>query len=171
MPELSLTYHITQEDFVAAQRAHQRRNLSGRVQFRLGMFLFGLFLLMALFSVIFTPHVWMNYTLPLVLAAAYLYLYYFAHRLAYRKNAGLFSDIAVDVSSDGIHIITPHSESTVPWSRYQKWVESKDVFLLYVGQRTFNIIPKRVLTAEQRDLLRTMLIGNVGKAAVQEDVS
>jgi len=170
MPELSLTYHITQEDFVAAQRAHQRRNLSGRVQFRLGMFLFGLFLLMALFSVIFTPHVWMNYTLPLVLAAAYLYLYYFAHRLAYRKNAGLFSDIAVDVSSDGIHIITPHSESTVPWSRYQQWVESKDVFLLYVGTRTFNIIPKRVLTVEQQDSLRTLLKRNVATTAVHEKV-
>jgi uncharacterized membrane protein len=168
MPELSLTYHITQEDFVAAQRAHQRRNLAGRIQFRLGMFLFGLFLLMTIFSVIFTPRVWMNYTLPLVLAAAYLYLYYFAHRLAYRKNAGLFSDIAVDVSSDGIHIITPHSESTVPWSRYLRWIESKDVFLLYVGQRTFNIIPKRVLTAEQQDSLRTLLKRNVTTAAIHE---
>lgn len=168
MPQLSLTYHITQDDFVAAQRAHQRRNLSGRIQFRLGIFLFGLFILMAVFSVIFTPRVWVNYTLPLVLAAAYVYVYYFAHRLAYRKNAGLFSDIAVNVSSDGIHIITPHSESTVPWSRYQRWIESEDVFLLYVGQRTFNIIPKRVLTADQQDTLRTMLKTNVVSDAIHQ---
>jgi uncharacterized membrane protein len=168
MPDLCLTYHITQDDFVAAQRAHQRRNLSGRIQFGLGLFLFGLFILMAVFSVIFTPRVWMNYTLPLMLAAAYLYIYYFAHRLAYRRNSGLFSDIAVSVSPDGIHIITPHSESTVPWSRYQRWIESDNVFLLYVGQRTFNIIPKRVLTADQQDSLRTMLKTKVVGDASQE---
>jgi uncharacterized membrane protein len=161
MPDLAFTYHITQDDFVAAQRAHQRRNLFGKIQFGLGVFLFALFVLMALFSIIFTPRVWMNYTLPLILAAAYLYLYYFAHRIAYRKNANLFSDIAVDVSPEGVHIVTPHSESTVPWSRYERWIESEKVFLLYVGQRTFNIIPKRVLTSEQQNSLRTMLKTNV----------
>ncbi len=164
MPDLSLTYHITQDDFVAAQRAHQRRNTSGRMQYGIGMFLFGWFIFLALFSAIFTPKVWLNYTLPLVLAAAYLYLYYFAHRIAYRKNAGLFSDIAVDIAADGVHIVTPHSESTVPWSRYRSWLESKKVFLLYMGERTFNIIPKRVLTPEQQDGLRKLLQENVPAA-------
>ncbi len=161
MPELSLTYHITQDDFVAAQRAHQRRNLSGRVQFAIGMSLFGLFILMAVFSVIFTPRVWLNYTLPLVIAAAYLYIYFFAHRIAYRRNAEMFSDIAVNVGSEGVHIMTPNSESTVPWSRYRFWIESSNVFLLYVGERTFNIIPKRVLEPAQQEELRRLLQDNV----------
>ena len=64
MPDLCLTYHITQEDFVAAQRAHQRRNRAGRIQYGIGMFLFGWFIFLAAFSVVFTPKVWLNYTLP-----------------------------------------------------------------------------------------------------------
>jgi hypothetical protein len=161
MPELSLTYHITLDDFVAAQRAHQRRNTWGKVQYGLGMVLFGWFLLLAVFSLIFTPGVWLNYTLPLLLAGAYLYIYYFAHRRAYRENAGLFSDVAVDVGDEGVHVVTAHSESTVPWSRYQRWVESDKVFLLYVGERTFNIIPKRILSGEQQEELRKLLTKKV----------
>ncbi len=157
MPEISLTYHITQADFVAAQRAHQRRNTSGKIQFGLGVFLFGWFVFLAVFSAIFTPRVWLNYTLPLVLAGAYLYLYYFAHRIAYRKNASLFSDIAVDIGDEGVHVLTPNSESTVPWPRYHKWLESEKVFLIYMGERTFNIIPKRILGPEQQEELRGLL--------------
>lgn len=157
MPDLSLSYHITREDFVAAQRAHQRRNTWGKVQYGLGMVLFGWFLLLAAFSIVFTPRVWLNYTLPLLLAAAYLYIYYFAHRIAYRKNAGLFSDIAVNIGDEGIHIVTGHSESTVPWSRYHAWIENEKVFLVYMAYRTFNIIPKRILSAEQQEALRKLL--------------
>lgn len=157
MPELSLNYRITQEDFVAAQRAHQRRNASGKAQYAIGMFLMCMFIGMAIFSIIFTPRIWLNYTLPLVLAAAYLYLYFFAHRMAYRRNAALFSDIALDIADEGVHIVTPHSESTVPWSRYRSWIESDKVFLLYMGERTFNIIPKRVLTPETQGELRELL--------------
>ncbi len=157
MPELSLNYRITQDDFIAAQRAHQQRNRSGRLQFKIGMFLFGWFLFLALFSVVFTPRVWLNYTLPLLLAASYLYLYYFAHRIAYRRNAGVFGDIRVDISDEGVHVVTSNSESTVPWARYGRWIESNKVFLLYMGERTFNIIPKRVLSPEQQEFLRGLL--------------
>lgn len=157
MPELSLTYRITQDDFVAAQRAHQRRNASGKTQYAIGMFLMCMFVAMAVFSIIFTPRIWLNYTLPLVLAGAYLYLYYFAHRMAYRRNAALFSDIALDLTPEGVHVVTPHSESSMPWSRYRSWMESDKVFLLYMGERTFNIIPKRLLTPETEDELRGML--------------
>jgi hypothetical protein len=161
MPELSLAYHITQDDFVAAQHAHQRRNRWGKVQYGLGMALFGWFLLLAVFSLIFTPQVWLNYTLPMLLAGAYLYIYYFAHRIAYRKNAGLFSKVAVDIDDEGIHVVTEHSESTVPWPRYQHWVESDKVFLLYIGERTFNIIPKRILSDGEQEKLRKLLMNKV----------
>lgn len=161
MPELSLNYYITQDDFVAAQRAHQRRNTWGKVQYGVGMVLLGWFLLLALFSLIFTPRVWMNYTLPLLLAGAYLYIYYFAHRLSYRKNAGLFSEVAVEIGGEGVHVLTAHSESTVPWSSYRRWVESEKVFLLYMGERTFNIIPKRILSVEQLEELRKLLTEKV----------
>lgn len=161
MPDLSLIYHITREDYIAAQRAHQRRNRSGRIQYALGMILFGWFVFLAIFSLIFTPRVWVNYAAPLVLAAGYLYIYYFAHRLAYRRNASLFSDIGVDVTDEGLRIVTPHSDATVKWSRYQRWVESDKVFLLYMAVRTFNIIPKRVLTPEQQSSLRAILERNL----------
>lgn len=157
MPDLSLVYHITQDDYLAAQRAHQRRNRSGRIQYALGMILFGWFVFLAVFSLIFTPRIWINYTAPLVLAAGYLYIYYFAHRMGYRRNASLFSDIAVDVTEEGLRIVTPHSDSMVKWSRYQRWVESDKVFLLYMAVRTFNIIPKRILSQEQQESLRAML--------------
>lgn len=131
----------------------------------IGMFLFGWFLFLAVFSVIFTPRVWLNYTLPLLLAAAYLYLYYCAHRIAYRRNAGLFGDIVVNISDEGVHIMTSNSESTVPWSRYQRWLESDKVFLLYMGERTFNIIPKRVIAPEQQETLRVVLQRKISSVA------
>jgi hypothetical protein len=64
-----------------------------------------------------------------------------------------------DVSDAGIVIDTGHSRSDLKWSTFRRYLEQPTLFMLYVSEFSFHMVPKRafandVQLAEFRDLLR-----------------
>jgi hypothetical protein len=43
----------------------------------------------------------------------------------------------------------------LPWEELHRWSDERDTFLFYVDGRSFLFLPRRVLTADQADDLRS----------------
>jgi hypothetical protein len=62
----------------------------------------------------------------------------------------------------GLRITTETLSGTKPWSDYLKWKEGHAVFLLYMSDRMFTIVPKRFFASPADALaFRELVSGNV----------
>ena len=79
---------------------------------------------------------------------------------AQRKD--LRQQITFAPQESGLHITTAALSATKPWSDYLKWKEGRAVFLLYMSDRTFTVVPKRffVSSAEEQSF-RELVSRNV----------
>ncbi|NET04958.1 MAG: YcxB family protein [Merismopedia sp. SIO2A8] len=59
---------------------------------------------------------------------------------------------------------SPRVQSTVNWQVYTKFVETKNLFIIYSSKLTFNIVPKRAFVSRE-DLaqFRELLLAQVVK--------
>ncbi len=74
-------------------------------------------------------------------------------------GSALFTDQrTVEFDPAGISATGPDWKTSLPWRHYKGWSEDTLNFYLEVGASGFaSIIPKRAMTAEQQQLLRTCL--------------
>ncbi|HEY4146086.1 YcxB family protein [Pinirhizobacter sp.] len=67
------------------------------------------------------------------------------------------------VTSAGVAARTEQGNSVKPWSDYLKWKEGKSVFLLYLSDHMFQIVPKRFFAAhEDIDAFRNVIRQSIG---------
>jgi multidrug efflux pump subunit AcrB len=96
----------------------------------------------------------------LILAVAisllnYLFLAPYAARSTYQKQKTLHYPVTFSWSEAGLKATGSNGEWTVPWGDYLKLAENAQIILFYQSPRLFQMLPKRVLEAEQvTDLLR-----------------
>jgi YcxB-like protein len=77
-------------------------------------------------------------------------LYRRISRRLVRDNPGLHGPAALTVTRDGVHTRAATTESRVGWSRYQRYVETAESFVLLASDRpgaALQILPKRALAA------------------------
>ncbi len=90
-----------------------------------------------------------------------LLCYGFAHRQwfrrDYRKDHRFKHEFTADISNEGIHIITPFSDSLVKWDGFVRFLESNDIFMLCVAQWNFFVFPKRAFTQGEVTEFRSLL--------------
>ena len=84
-------------------------------------------------------------------------------RLANRvkKDPRLSSPVQYEVSEEQIIIKNQFSETKTDWGTFQRFVESKDVFLLIytVNKNMFQLVPKRAFaSSEEVDAFRKLLV-------------
>jgi hypothetical protein len=66
----------------------------------------------------------------------------------------------------GIVADNEFGHATVPWSDYVKWKENDHLFLLYVSDPVFHIVPKRYFGgADDVEKLRQILKAQIGSSA------
>jgi hypothetical protein len=101
--------------------------------------------------------------LPLYVLAA-LWVYYAmtiwkrAGRRAFAGRPELTQEYTVDVDETGVAFVGPISQNRWTWPAFIKFVEGDKVFLVHLSPCAFVILPKRLLTNEQAEQLRTLLV-------------
>jgi hypothetical protein len=61
------------------------------------------------------------------------------------------------IDENGLHVEAEVSTSDTKWPAYTKYQETQNLFLLYVGARLIQAIPKRALSGEQVDEFRQLV--------------
>jgi YcxB-like protein len=156
---MTFSYQNTRRDFVDACVAMGRKTY---------WFLFGLWLLLAIFSV------WMNearvlhgsaserfaVVLPIASCGAiFLLVAWWSPR--YRARRMILREVSWTFSDEGVHLASNVSNADFRWEAFVKYRETPKVFLLFVQKGMAQFIPKRALTAEQANDLRTVLAAHV----------
>jgi hypothetical protein len=78
-------------------------------------------------------------------------------RRDYRKDHRFKHDFTAEISDEGIHIITPFSDSVVKWDAFVGFLESNDIFTLCVAQWIFFVFPKRAFAQGEVTEFRSLL--------------
>lgn len=159
MSPMTISYQITRRDFVDACVAMSRKTY---------WFLFGLWLLVALFSV------WLNWGALLrgsssdrvavfvpaaICGLIFLLIGWGSPR--YRAGRMILREVTWTFSEQGVHLASNVSTADLRWEAFLKYRETPKGFLLFVQKSMAQFIPKRALTAEQVDDLRAVLVAHV----------
>ena len=96
-------------------------------------------------------------------------LYRRVSRRLVRDNPGLHGPATLTVAEDGVHTRATTTESRVSWSRYQRYVETTESFVLLASNRpgaALQILPKRALaTPAEIERLRALLDQHLQRVA------
>ena len=163
---MELKGRIAVEDLMAAQWIHVRPR---RFLAVIGILLLGLtvFIMAASFvghrQSLTDPTAWI---LPGILA----YLAFTAFvwvprkiRRSYSQRKDFQHEISMVVTSTGVESRTEQGYSVKPWTDFLKWKEGKNVFLLYVSDHLFHVVPKRFFAAhEDIDAFRNIMRQAIG---------
>ncbi len=156
---MTVSYQITRRDFVDANIA-----MSGKTRW----FLFCLWAALLVFSA------WSNFDellhgsgaqriavmTPITFCGVIFLLlawggpYYRARRMILREMTWTFG-------AAGVHVDTNVSSADVKWEAFLRYRETPKLFLLFVQKGAAQFIPKRVLSSEQADELRRLLVARV----------
>ena len=156
----STTFTLTEEEAVAAAVLVLNKQLWAKRSFRLLVWaILGLLLILGLLD----PRALMQpFLLALIGAAIVLFLTIrmvvpFHAKRHFRQAAALRDEIAVTWDDEGVSLSGAHGNSRLAWGEFHRWAENDRLVLLFQSQMLYNIVPKRVLTAEQVDDLRSKL--------------
>ena len=160
--------HVLSDDIKAAYRLHIFPR--SRAVAATGLLLLGAFYVLAIANVAKIVggssrwHDWIT-----VLSAAYLPIWYFmlvpaSAKKMYAQLKALQAPMEMIVKQDGLAVTGPNGDGLIPWNHVHKWRESKYVFLVYITDALYHVIPKRCIDRSQEELLRTALLEHVGPA-------
>ena len=93
--------------------------------------------------------------MALLIAVRLLYLPWMARRM-YRQQKLLRDPADLEWDDRGITFRSAAAHSTIAWEDYVKWKENDRLLLVYLADRLFQIIPKRVFasSADEQDFRR-----------------
>jgi len=162
---MKISYHITREDYIDAQKLHRSKSprafvraivLVGKVLAGVGFLT-----LLVLAAVDHDRKVWSNLAplIILLLAWAFVMLVWvpFNWRRCYAKDPRLQQEISADISEDCIHLQSDVFDSNVKWGLFVRFLESDRVFLLYQTNRMVNLFPKTAFAPGEAEEFRQIL--------------
>jgi hypothetical protein len=158
---MKITYRVSEADYLDAHDlfvAHEPwfRRASRRLLPWLG----ALIILLPLVSLIKAPHNSPGLAVITLLFGLYMIYCGFALRLyfrkLYRRDRRLQFDSTAEFGEDGIHVITPDSDSQMKWSLFIRILESDRIFMLFHAQWIFSIVPKSAFAPGEVDAFREL---------------
>lgn len=163
---IEINLKLEPQDYLRAQYLHIRPRLIFKV---LGALIF----LAAIWAVWYSflgggsdELSWSDSILPT--AAGYLVLHFFVYlpwktRRIYRQQKSLQREVKMQFSGAGLSAENEVGRGLSPWSDYLKWKENEHLFLLYISDPFFHMIPKR-LFKNSADIgqLRQLLLAKIG---------
>lgn len=166
---IEISGKLSADDYVRAQYLHIRPRLAFKV-------------VGALLIAAFVWTVWISFTggssdLPswpgfvVVAASIYLLAFFFIYipwrsRRTYGQQKSLRRESRMKVSESGIQVENEVGQATVPWTDYAKWKENDRLFLLYLSDPVFHLVPKRFFSnVEDVSDFRQLLLTQIGASA------
>lgn len=154
---MRIKYQLSLADWLEAQNAHA--GLSGKLLPSLGIF----FVFIGAVSLVFDPRNVASAAPLLVLGVFFMLARPLQLRAEYKRDSKVRDPIEVAISVAGVDISGPTWRASLGWSTFVRWVETKNLFLLYQAPRLFNCFPKRVFNPTDLDAFRTLLSERVPK--------
>src|ERR1700754_1842440 len=166
---MELKGRIAVEDMMAAQWVHMRPKRSLAV---VGILLLGVAVL-AMADSFLGRHPSLTSPMNWILPGALGYMAFSVFiliprnvRRSYSQRKDLHHEISMVITNAGIESHTERGNSMKPWSDYLKWKEGKSVFLLYLSDQMFQMVPKRFFAAhEDIDVFRGMVRQSIADKA------
>jgi YcxB-like protein len=153
---MDVRYQCTLEDYKEAQVAHWTPSKGRRV---LRAFLIGLILASGIRLYIAsggTAGVLPLAGLLLWFLLRFVYRPYYLKR-DYRNHPNLAREHSLSIDDSGLQARSEVAEGRRAWTAYTKYRETRNLFVLYLGSRMFEIIPKRAFSAVQLEELRNLV--------------
>jgi hypothetical protein len=166
---MKITYHITREDFIDAQKLHRSKSPSAFVRaiVLIGKILVGasVLVLIVLAAVDRDRKLWSNLAPLIILLALWLLALLvwvpFNWRRCYARDRRLQHEFTANISEDGVHLQSSDFDANLKWSLYLRFLESDRVFLLYQTNRMFNLLPKAAFGPGEIDEFRELARRNL----------
>jgi hypothetical protein len=156
---MTIDFTLTEDDFLEALRMH--RGVWAKLLTLWGLLLIAL----GLISLIANSKQYSNYVVPILAGFFILFGLKFLARRSFRRDLRLQQPLQAVISDSGIEISSPTGSSKQTWDAFIRYVESKNLFLLYQGPQMFNVIPKRAFAQGEEDTLRSILAQRLGTAS------
>jgi hypothetical protein len=147
-----ITVKYEEQDYLNAQRLHHRWSK------RVSIIIISLVIIATLLSWI----LWHQGMQPIacgiiggligcfVIYAALQYIYTpWKARRVFRQHKSLQRGHTMSWNLDGIQAKSQNGESFTSWSDFIRWKEGEYLFLLYISDLQFHMLPKRVFSSEQ----------------------
>lgn len=159
---MEISYQLTEDDYRQGYKAFRRRKTSSLWFNRIGYVCLSLVLLTALRESIFGPDKsFPSLALLWGLSAFWGYCLWYAPRYASKKmikgSPSASLPHTMDISEEGLHARTSVGECRLTWQQFIGWLEVDRVFALFPSPLTFFPIPKRAMSSEQQEELRSIL--------------
>lgn len=165
---MQISYQLTEDDYRQGYKAFRRRTKYSLWAIGFAYVSLCFVFMTALLISIFGNRSDRSLTNLTVLWAASAFLFYclwYAPRHAARKmmNGSPSASLSrtVDMSEEGLYFRTAASESRLTWDLITGWAEADRVFALFPSPLSFLPVPKRAMTDQQQNELRTLLQSKV----------
>jgi len=166
---IEISGNLLPEDYVHAQYLHLRP----RRTFKILGFLILIAVTWAAWYMFFGGGSNVPGATKLMLPAAGIYLlfFFFAYipwktRRTYRQQKSLQREFRICFGDAGLSAENEIGNATTPWSDYTKWKENEHLFLLYVSDPVYHMIPKRLFNdSDDVSQLRQILSASVSRDA------
>ncbi len=70
-------------------------------------------------------------------------------KIAFRRNPKFREEYHLTFTPENIHFKTASIDSSLPWTNYERVIESPELFLLMYGSGLYTLIPKRCFTSNE----------------------
>lgn len=107
----------------------------------------------------------------LLAAAAYLILNFFVYipwkaRKTFRQQKSLQREMTLRFDDSGLAIEAENSQGRIPWSDFLKWKENDRLFLLYISDPLYHMVPKRLFkSSSEVDSVREVMRTHIGPSS------
>jgi len=156
---MNITYTLTQNEYQEAVYYHYK---SGKRPLIISVFL-GLATFMILVGTDFSNTREVITNILTVFFAISFYLLFvrmltsYQSKKVYEKSPILSDEVSLHISKKGIQYNKNTGTQLLRWDNLTKWKQNENAYLLYTNHYQFNVIPKRVMTQEQRKELENYL--------------
>jgi len=159
---MKITYRLTPEEYGEAQRAHASSKALWRWRNRISLTIIIFFLAASIALSIFDSEMGVMVRPAIILFSGLLALLFLGRsnlvwRWQYNKIDALKRECTAEISDEGIISNTEVARSEMKWNLFTRWYEGKNVFLLYLQPRLFNIVPKRAFAPGEAEEFRELL--------------
>jgi hypothetical protein len=160
-PTISVSFRLSQTDYVRAMRAHYATRLRLRLD-----------VAVALLVAIGGAYLWQSgnsrlmgmalFSVAVLFALVLLSAFTVIPVLAFRREPKFRDEYSLTFSPGGIQFRTSKINSDIQWALYSWALIDAQSFVLYYGKESFTIVPKRVFdSSSQRDAFEKLLAENI----------
>ena len=164
---MKITYELRQEDFLEAFAAHRKSKTFAKWATRIFIAMAGLVTAVVLVSLLVRPSAeTLIADIPFfIVVAIWIVMLWalprWAARKQFRGQPSAKGSRTLTLDEAGVHWNWDGGSAYTEWKNYVRSVESDNLILLYTSPVSFNIVPKRALTAEELNGMRGTIEQNI----------